>query len=170
MFGRRNRASAKVLALTGLVALLPVVAMADETVETTDGRKLLLRSDGIYEFLSRLDPKVINAAIATTKGWAQDQTLVLYCFRKQPNRELLARAIAKDREEALARLRRAGATAQQLRQVADIIATELRETAADAENEAMTEACTARDVEKSVESLREIAWPLWMRSPFKEMK
>jgi hypothetical protein len=73
------------LVVTGLLALLSGVATADEVVETTDGRKLLLRSDGIYEFLSRLDPAIMDHALSTAKEWAQDQNLIAYCFRDSPH-------------------------------------------------------------------------------------
>ena len=35
----------------------PTLALADEVVETTDGRSLLLRSDGTYEFIEREQPE-----------------------------------------------------------------------------------------------------------------
>ncbi|HEV8678214.1 MAG TPA: hypothetical protein VGQ90_02475 [Stellaceae bacterium] len=144
-----RRGGTTALAVALLAALLPAPAAADETVETTDGRRLLLRSDGIYEFLSRLDPAIVEQALATAKEWAQDQTLIAYCFRTAPERETLARAFAQDRADALARLQRAGATEQQRRQVATIIAENFRPTAG-GDTKAMAAACTAKDVEKSV--------------------
>ena len=118
MRSHRTRALRVTDLLLGAVCMLAVLrasAWADEIVETLDGRKLLLRSDGIYEFLSRLDPAIMDRALATAKEWAEDQTLIAYCFRDRPDRELLAGAFVKDRDEALDRLRRGGATEQQCR-------------------------------------------------------
>src|SRR5262249_52217556 len=106
--------------------MIGTIANADEVVETTDGRRILLRPDGIYEMLSKIDPKIMEAALATARQWADDQTLIAYCFRAKPEGEMMARAFLKDRDEALARLRRAGAVDQQLRLVATTIAEHYR--------------------------------------------
>jgi hypothetical protein len=116
----------RIVALVVLAFLVEPAVMADEIVATTDGRKLLLRSDGTFEFLSRLEPAVIDRALATAHEWAQDQTLIAYCFRTSPERELMTRNFASDRDEGLSRLRRAGATEQQLRQVATTIVENYR--------------------------------------------
>lgn len=165
-----RRRGITLLAAAGLLALQPVFATADEIVETTDGRRLRLRADGIYEFMSKLDPAVIERAVATAKEWAQDQTLILYCFRNEPNREMLAGGVAKDRDEALVRLRRAGATEQQLRQVSVVIAENFRETAPGSDDKALTAACAARNVEQNLYRMGKIAHPLWLRPPFREWK
>lgn len=165
---RARRAAASLAA--GWLLVFASFAFADEIVETTDGRRLRLRSDGIYEFLSRLDPAVMERAVAAAKQWAQDQTLILYCFRDQPNGQMLANAVVQDRDEALARLRHGGATEQQLRQVAVVIAENFRQAAPGSDDKAMTAACSVRDVERHVYLMNEIAWPLQMRPPFRDWK
>ena len=164
------RRSMTVLVMAWLLALSPVVAAADETVETTDGRKLLLRSDGIYEFLSRIDPTIMDRALATATEWAQDQTLIAYCFRDRPDRELLAQGFVKDRDEALARLRRGGATEQQVRQVAVTIAEHFRAAAPGGEDQVLTQACAAKEVEKNVFIFGGVGRLFFQRPPFNQLK
>ena len=158
------------LVAASLLGALCTSATADEIVETIDGRKLLLRSDGIYEFQSRLDPTIVDSALATAKQWAKDQTLIAYCFRESSDRELLTKNFGQDRDEALSRLRRGGATEQQLRQVAVAIAENYQASSPGTRDKAMGEACAAKDVEKSVFMLAGVGVPLFMRPPFRELK
>jgi hypothetical protein len=163
----RRRGAAALLAAGCLLALASF-AIADEIVETTDGRKLRLRSDGIYEFLSRLDPVVMERTLAVAKEWARDQTLVAGCFREAPDREMLARNFASDRDDALARLRRAGATAQQQRQIAEAIAGEYRAPAEADDAKPLASACAA--VQQDVFRLNGTGRPLTLREPFRQWK
>jgi hypothetical protein len=153
-----------------MLAVLCAPAWADEIVETLDGRKLLLRSDGIYEFLSRLDPAIMDRALATAKEWAEDQTLIAYCFRNHSDREIVTGAFGKDRDDAIARLRHGGATEQQLRRFVLTIAENFRAPEPGAEDKASSAACTAKEVEKSVFTLSGVGVPLFMRPPFRELK
>jgi hypothetical protein len=173
MRSHRTRALRVTDLLLGAVCMLAVLrasAWADEIVETLDGRKLLLRSDGIYEFLSRLDPAIMDRALATAKEWAEDQTLIAYCFRNHSDREILTGAFGKDRDDAIARLSHGGATEQQLRRFALTIAENFRAPEPGAEDKASSAACTAKDVEKSVFTLSGVGVPLFMRPPFRELK
>ena len=86
----------------------------------------LLRSDRIYEFHSRLDPAIMDRALATAKEWAQDRTLIAYCFRHHSDREIPTGAFGEHRDDAIARLRRGGATEPQLRPFALTIAENFR--------------------------------------------
>jgi hypothetical protein len=166
----RGRAGLPWLISACVLAAFCTRAAADEIVETLDGRKLLLRSDGIYEFLSRLDPAILDRALATAKEWAQDQTLIAYCFRNHSDREILTGAFGKDRDEAIARLRHGGAAEQQLRRFTLTIAENFRAPEPGAEDKASSEACTTKDVEKSVFTLSGVGVPLFMRPPFRELK
>ena len=128
------------------------------------------RSNGTADVPSKLEPAVMLQALAAARTWAQDQSLILYCLRRHPNRDMLAHAIADDRDKALAGLRHAGGSEQQVRQVADVIAANYRLAEPSADDKPLTDACTAKDVERNVEILGAIAWPLWMRPPFKDMR
>ena len=151
-----------------LCAFAPA-ANADEIVETTDGRKLLLRSDGGYEMLSRFDRALMQRALAAARQWAQDQTLVSYCLRDNLPPQQFARNFAMDRDQALARLRRGGATEAQLHEVATAIAEGYRPPPA-GEDAARTAECAAKEVEKNVFIISGIGLPLFLRPPFNELK
>jgi hypothetical protein len=163
----RLRAIASLI-VAGALTLLPALMVADEIVETTDGRKLLLRSDGICEFMSRLDPTVMDRALTVAKEWARDQTVIAGCFREAPDRERLARNFASDRDDALASLRRAGATELQQRQVAEAIAGEYRAPTAADDAKPLPPACDT--IQQDVFLLRGSGQLLKLREPFRGWK
>jgi hypothetical protein len=155
---------AAALVTVGWLLAFASSATADEVVETTDGRKLRLRSDGIYEFLSRLDPAVMDRAVAVAKEWARDQTVIAGCFREATDRERLARNFPSDRDDALASLRRAGATEQQQRQVAEAIAGEYRAPTAADDAKPLPPACDT--IQQDFFLLRGSGQLLQLREPF----
>lgn len=119
---------------------------------------------------AQVDAAVMQQALATARIWAQDQSLILYCLRRNSHRDQWAHAVAGDRDKALDALRGAGATQQQAEQVAAVIAQNYRVTEPSAEDPVRSEACRTREVERNLEILGKIAWPLWMRPPFNGMK
>ena len=133
---------------------------------------LILRGVGAVaaEGGTQVDAPTMQQALATAQTWAQDQSLILYCLRRDSHRDLWARAVAQDRDKALGALRNAGATQQQAEQAAAVIAQNYRVAEPSAEDPALDEACRNRDVERNVQILGSIAWPLWMRPPFNQLK
>ena len=119
---------------------------------------------------SQADAALMQRALATAQVWAQDQSLILYCLRRDSHRAQWAQAVAGDRDKALAALRNTGATQQQADQVAAVIAQNYRVAEPSAEDPALNEACRTRDVERNIQILGPIAWPLWMRPPFNRLK
>jgi hypothetical protein len=116
-----------------------------------------------------LDKGRYEAAIAAARSYAADQTLINYCLRglgeRGPNLFIWAH---DNLEQAIQRLKAAGADPGQLEGLARVVILNVRFFTPDASDAALEPQCAAREVEKNVALLMGPGLPLHLRAPFRD--
>jgi hypothetical protein len=115
-----------------------------------------------------LDKLRYDAALATARDYAADQTLINYCLRGLGANGPYLYIWAHDNlERAIQSLKSAGGDPAQVEGLAKLVMTNVRFFAPDVKDAALEPQCTAREVEKNVAMLMGLSMPLHLRPPFK---
>jgi len=118
-----------------------------------------------------LDAKLFDAVLRTARDYAADRNLIFYCLRKDDQMSpFLYAAVHLDIAYALQLLRAAGADDRQRAQMIEAILRNIRSASREEEDPQRNISCTNLDVERNTMQLKGVGAPLFMRSPFDQLK
>jgi hypothetical protein len=118
-----------------------------------------------------LDAHRWPALLAAAREYAQDRTLIFYCFRRSKEVvPFLYAGLHGDIEDALQRLRAAGASDRQSAEVVEAVLGNVHFADRDTSDAGLDKECTAKEVEKNVQALWGVGLPLSLRHPFDQLK
>jgi len=117
-----------------------------------------------------LDQARYEAVMKTALAYAADQTLINYCLRGLGNKGPNLYFWAHDNlQQAIQRLKAAGADPLQVEGLARIVMANTRFFAADAKDAALQPQCTTKQVEQNAAMMMGVGVPLIMRPPFNDL-
>lgn len=118
-----------------------------------------------------LDARRWPALLAAARAYAQDRTLISYCFRRSEEMTpFLYAGLHADIEDALRRLRAAGASDRQRAELVQAVLSNVHFAGRDTSDAGLDKDCVAKDVEKNVQLLWGVGLPLFLRPPFDQLK
>jgi hypothetical protein len=117
-----------------------------------------------------LDRPRFAEVLATTRIYADERTFIFYCLRQKVEmRQFLYFQVHADLEDAVKKLRAAGADSRQLGQLVETVWSNIRVAARDATDAALDAKCAATDVEEEIATLRGVGRPLILRPAFRAL-
>lgn len=135
-------------------------AYSDEIVRTTDGRSILLRSDGTYTDIKGLGPIALGIATAAARTYATDKSKILACLEHEPDgADKTRNYFAEDEQKTRSLWSTAGGSEEEWSEVESALKTQPEIAVSD---------CAA--IVDGWVRLEQFSWPLSYRSPFKEME
>jgi len=117
-----------------------------------------------------LDPPRFAEVLATSHIYADERTLMFYCLRRNVEmRQYLYFLVHADLEDAVKKIRAAGADNRQTGQLVETVWSNIHVAARDAQDAALDAKCAATDVEQEIALLRGIGRPLILRPAFRAL-
>jgi len=145
--------------MTILTVSIANLAYSDEVIRTTDGRSILLRSDGTYSEIKGLGPIALGVAKGTAETYAQDKERILSCLEKEPDgTDKMRNYFAEDEQKSRLLWLKAGGSDEEW--------SELENTLKKLPDIAVADCAAVLD---GWARLERFSWPLSRRSPFNEM-
>ena len=110
-----------------------------------------------------------EAALATARGYAADQTLINYCMRRAGDEGPYLYIWAHDNlQQAIQRLKMAGGDPRQVEGLTKVVTANTRFFAADAKDADLEPQCASKQVEQNAALMMGVGVPLILRPPFKD--
>jgi hypothetical protein len=117
-----------------------------------------------------LDRPRFAEVLATTRAYADERTLIFYCLRQKADmRPFLYFLVHADLEDAVKKIRAAGADNRQTGQLVETVWSNVRVAAPDAKDAALDAKCAATNVEEEISLLRGVGAPLVLRPAFRAL-
>jgi hypothetical protein len=117
-----------------------------------------------------LDRPRFAEVLATSQIYADERTVIFYCLRQKPEmRSFLYFLVHSDLEDAVKKIRGAGADNRQTGQLVETVWSNVRVAAHDARDTALDAKCAATDVEEEINMLRGVGRPLILRPAFRAL-
>jgi hypothetical protein len=117
-----------------------------------------------------LDRPRFADVLATSQIYADERTVIFYCLRQKPEmRSFLYFLVHADLEDAVKKIRAAGADNRQTGQLVETVWSNIRVAAHDARDAALDAKCAATDVEQEIALLRGVGRPLILRPAFRAL-
>ena len=114
-----------------------------------------------------LERAQFEAALTTARDDADDRSLIFYCLRGSTETvPFLYAGLQADIEQAVQKMKSAGASARQSAEMVQMVLSSLRAYPRDAKDDALDRRCIAKDVERSRTELKGVGVPLFLRPPF----
>ena len=108
--------------------------------------------------------------LATARAYADERTFIFYCLRQKAElRSFLYFLVHSDLEDAVKKIRGAGADMRQVSQLVETVWSTVRVAAPDARDTALDAKCAATNVEEEINLLRGVGAPLILRPPFRTL-
>lgn len=120
-----------------------------------------------------LPAPVFAAAMTTARQYAEDRTLLNYCFRTDEEATaFLSLVLQDDLQTARVVLQEAGANLIQMAELVRAVLMNVRYPARDAKDAELDDECRRKDVAGSYPEMKPggVAMPLFVRAPFDKMK
>ena len=120
---------------------------------------------------AKLDPGLHDALLKTAAVYAGDRSLIFYCLRKsERTTSVLYAGIHLDLAYTLQIMTTAGAEPLQRAQLIEAVWRNVRPARPEEDDPRLNANCATADVEKSLEQLKGVGTPLFMRSPFEKLR
>lgn len=117
-----------------------------------------------------LERAQFELALITARDYADDRSLIFYCLRGSTETvPFLYAGLQADIEQAVQRMKTAGASARQSAEMVQVVLTTVRTYARDAKDDALDRRCISKDVERSRAEVKGVSVPLFLRPPFDRM-
>lgn len=117
-----------------------------------------------------IDGPRFEAVLVEARGWAEERTLLFYCFRQEPNaRPILFFLLHAYLEDALKKLREAGSDRLQNGRLVETVLTTVHAVPPDTRDAALEAQCASRDVKEEFATLKGVGYPLYLRPAFKAL-
>jgi hypothetical protein len=117
-----------------------------------------------------LDRPRFAEVLATSHIYADERTFIFYCLRQKPEmRSFLYFLVHSDLEDAVKKIRAAGADNQQIGQLVETVWSNVRVAAHDAKDAALDAKCAATNVVEELNMLRGVGAPLVLRPAFRAL-
>ena len=111
-----------------------------------------------------------DAVLMTARDYADDRSLIFYCLRGSTETvPFLYAGLQADLEQAVQKLKSAGASARQSAEMVQMVLGTVRTYARDAKDDALDRRCISKDVERSRAEVKGVSVPLFLRPPFDKM-
>jgi hypothetical protein len=108
--------------------------------------------------------------LMTARDYADDRSLIFYCLRGSTETvPFLYAGLQADLEQAVQKLKSAGASTRQSAEMVQMVLSTVRSYARDARDDALDRRCISTDVERSRAEVRGVSVPLFLRPPFDKM-
>jgi hypothetical protein len=133
------------------------------------GGFLLLMLPGHAE--AALDRAQQDAVLITARDYADDRSLIFYCLRGSTETvPFLYAGLQADLEQAVQKMKTAGASARQSAEMVQKVLSTVRTYARDAKDDTLDRRCISKDVERSRAEVKGVSVPLFLRPPFDRWK
>jgi hypothetical protein len=118
-----------------------------------------------------LDRAQFEATLLAARDYADDRSLIFYCLRTTTETvPFLFAGLQADIEQAVQKMRGAGASSRQTAEMVQIILTTVRFYPANAaRDDSLDRRCISKDVERSRAEAKGLSLPLVMRPPFDKL-
>ncbi len=117
-----------------------------------------------------LERAQFEAVLLTARDYADDRSLLFYCLRGSTETvPFLYAGVQADIEQAVLKMKSAGATARQSAEMVQMVLSTVRTYPRDAIDEALDRRCIAKDVDRSRADVRGVSTPLFLRAPFDKL-
>ena len=115
-----------------------------------------------------LDRAQFEAALLAARDYADDRSLIFYCLRASTETApFLYAGLQADIEQAVQKMKAAGATSRQTAEMVQIVLTSVRfYSAAAPRDDSLDRRCISKDVDRSRADATGVSLPLAARSPF----
>ena len=111
-----------------------------------------------------------DAVLMTARDYADDRSLIFYCLRGSAETvPFLFAGLQADLEQAVQKLKAAGASARQSAEMVQMVLSTVRTYPREARDDALDRRCISKDVERSRAEVRGVSVPLFLRPPFDKM-
>jgi predicted ATPase len=131
---------------------------------------LVLVALSVPALAQSLDRPRFAEVLATSQIYADERTVIFYCLRQKPEmRSFLYFLVHADLEDAVKKIRAAGADNRQTGQLVETVWSNVRVAAHDARDTALDAKCAATDVEEEITLLRGVGRPLILRPAFRAL-
>ena len=118
--------------------------------------------------VAQMDRPRFAEVLATARAYADERTLIFYCLRQKAEmRPFLYYLVHSDLEDAVKKIRGAGADLPQIGRLVETVWSNVRVAAPDAKDAALDAKCAATNVEEEINLLRGIGAPLVLRPGFR---
>ena len=118
-----------------------------------------------------LERAQFDAVLMTARDYADDRSLIFYCLRGSTETvPFLYAGLQADLEQAVQKMKSAGASARQSAELVQIVLSTVRTFTRDAKDDSLDRRCISKDVERSRAEVRGVSVPLFLRPPFDRLK
>ena len=120
--------------------------------------------------MAALDRAQFEAALTAARDYADDRSLIFYCLRGSvETAPFIYAGLQADLEQALQKMKAAGASARQSAELVQMVMTNVRFYARDAKDPGLDRRCISKDVERSRAEANGVSIPLFLRPPFDKL-
>lgn len=120
--------------------------------------------------MAALDRAKFEAALAAGREYAEDRSLLFYCLRSSvETMPFLYASLHADLEQALQKMKAAGASSRQSAEMVQMVLTNVRFYPRDAKDAGLDRRCISKDVERSRAEANGVSRPLFLRPPFDKL-
>ncbi len=117
-----------------------------------------------------LERAQFESVLTTARDYADDRSLIFYCLRSSTETvPFLYAGLQADIEQAVQKMKSAGATARQSAEMVQMVLGNVRTYPRDAKDDALDRRCISKDVERSRAEVKGVSVPLFLRPPFDRM-
>ena len=120
--------------------------------------------------VAQMDRPRFAEVLATSRVYADERTFIFHCLRQKADmRPFLYFLVHADLEDAVKKIRAAGADNRQTGQLVETVWSNIRVAARGDKDAALDAKCAATDVEQEISLLRGVGYPLVMRPAFRAL-
>jgi hypothetical protein len=117
--------------------------------------------------MAALDRAKFESALVAARDYADDRSLIFYCLRASvETAPFLYAGLQSDLEQALQKMKAAGASSRQSAELVQMVMVNVRFYARDAKDAGLDRRCISKDVERSRAEVSGVSLPLFLRPPF----
>jgi hypothetical protein len=114
--------------------------------------------------IAQMDRPRFAEVLATARAYADERTFIFHCLRQKAEmRPFLYFLVHSDLEDAVKKIRAAGADNRQTGQLVETVWSNVRVAAPDARDAALDAKCAATNVEQEIDTLSGVGRPLILR-------
>jgi hypothetical protein len=117
-----------------------------------------------------LDRAQFEQTLIAARDYADDRSLIFYCLRSSTETvPFLYAGLQADLEQAVQKMKTAGASARQTAEVVQTVLGGVRYYPANAKDDSLDRRCISKDVERSRAEVKGVSVPLFLRPPFDKL-
>lgn len=117
-----------------------------------------------------LERAQFEQTLIAARDYADDRSLIFYCLRTSTETvPFLYAGLQADIEQAVQKMKTAGASARQTAEMVQIVLSNVRYYPANAKDDSLDRRCISKDVERSRAEVKGVSVPLFLRPPFDKL-